>query len=214
MQNKLLTAATIFVALTMIPTLASAEEPAQEPEGVTETTIEYVDQFFDEELGEFIDVDPAATRTQCHSSNAVCATNVATSSVVCTKPAYRTRQCTAAGTPGGHGVSPLRLPGYVSWNGGAYAYGDCSKSTQYRSGYNSWSGVLGSTGSGSQSTISLCTKVKVWAWGFSGCVSVSARTNADATAYARVSSVTVASTSPSRLYHTASNSMCVTAFGS
>lgn len=151
---------------------------------------------------EFLDT----TETACHVTNAVCATSIAVSSVVCTRPAFRTVQCTGASTFGGHGVSPLKLPGSVSWSGSGRCSDECtSPTTTSGSGGASWGGLLGANGAGSQQTKNYGTKLKFSL--FRTCIKYTVDTDADATARATLV-VTLVTVDAPHAHHRVTNSLC------
>lgn len=147
-----------------------------------------------------------ASETRCDSLNTICATSIALSSVVCTRPLALTVQCTGASTFGGHGVSPLKLPGSVSWSGRGSCSNECSSPfSQAGSGGASWPGGLGPNGSGTQETKNFGTKVKFSV--FRTCITYTVSTNADASAKTTVL-LSLTSVSAPRASHTQTNSLC------
>lgn len=152
-------------------------------------------------------IEPALDTTQTKCGVTVCATSVAISSVVCSRPAPLTVQCTGAGTVGGQGTSIVGLAGRVDWHGSATCSGECgSPGSGGRSGSATWAGFPSASGSGSQSTISLGTKVKVSV--FRDCLSQGVTTRADALARTTIAGVTLESVSAPTATHIASTTAC------
>lgn len=78
--------------------------------------------------------------TQCSDAKTVCVTALAVPTVSCSTNWVIIKQCTAVGTPGGHGVSPTELSGTMSWQGsacGGKGMGECGN-PQSSSGGCSW----------------------------------------------------------------------------
>jgi hypothetical protein len=151
---------------------------------------------------------PAAMGTRCDATNElVCATSAALAKAECGRVNAITVQCTAAGVVGGNGVSPLKLPGSVSWFGDVSCSGDCNSPTfRSDSGGASWPGLLGNNGAGSQSTLGLGTTIRV----LFGCMSIATTASADASAevHTPVVAVRLASVSAPTAIDVAHGSIC------
>lgn len=81
----------------------------------------------------------ARSETKCSLLNTVCVTAIAEVIVSCGSNAGL-RHCTPVGTPGGHGFSPTKLAGTMSWSGYVCGseYNNACYSGTSRSGWCSW----------------------------------------------------------------------------
>ncbi|MGQ0536088.1 MAG: hypothetical protein ACT4PT_08450 [Methanobacteriota archaeon] len=156
---------------------------------------------------------PGDVQTRCDLALTVCATATAVASPVCTKVAPLTAQCTGAATVGGVGTSPTKLPGRVDGSGSGSAStsngNSCVGQRPTGSNSDSWAGLLGSSGAGSPRTLSICTQVFFFLFG--GCLSISVRADADASARVFVpgTSIVASSVSAPHAGETRSGSRCV-----
>lgn len=164
-------------------------------------------------VDELAELDPSTgdVQTRCDLALTICATSTAVSSPVCTSVAWHTAQCTGAATVGGIGTSPAKLPGRVDWSGSGSASASngnsCSGSYRSATGSSTWAGLTGASGAGSPKTLSLCTQVYFFTFG--GCLSISVRSDADATAKTTPGGVTLTSVSAPHAGETKSGSKCV-----
>ncbi len=122
---------------------------------------------------------PMASVTNCaFSTPSVCATAIASSDVFCGVNSG-VRHCTGGTAVGGHGNSPIGLPGHVNWNGGSSCSHDCFD-FEFASDSVTWPGFLGSWGAGSEEFLDHPTESK-WlrcvSYGVSGSATASAHIN-------------------------------------
>lgn len=82
------------------------------------------------------------SKTECSTSNNVCATALAAAIVQC-RTELGNNICTGAGVMGGHGASPVQLPGAVNWIGKTGCGGDCPQpeDVEFRDDSCSWPGL-------------------------------------------------------------------------
>lgn len=96
--------------------------------------------------------------TQCSTLNTVCVTAAAISEVVCGKVYPIFDYCQGVGEVGGHGASPVQLPGRLDWDGKARCTLESNVCPEagtwkYRSGSATWPGLVGADGSGNTQRI-------------------------------------------------------------